>query len=156
MSKYKLNLDSVLSNIDVKDRTYFDGLTAEEKKSFAGIVMLRFMSSASGAYADFSLIAANEVNAHFHEMYEQPDLQYLLLTAAASGDRIKHQWIAGAKKPGAAILTTFISRFWPEANRMERELVLSKFDQKSFAEFVDGCGVDQEEAKKLKQSFNAR
>lgn len=83
MSKYKLDLNTVLSRIDTKDRKWFASLSAEERKSFAGIVMLRYMSSGAGAYGDYCLLASNEANKHFHEMWEHPELQYLLLTATS-------------------------------------------------------------------------
>ena len=157
MSKYKLDLATVLNAIDRKDRKFFANLSAEEKKAFGAIVMMRFTSSAVRGMEDFALIATNEVaNKHFFELYEHPELQYLLLTAASSGRNTRHPWIAGAKQPGGVLLANFISRFWPEANRMEREAILNQFDQKSFAVFVDGSGVDKEEAKKIKQSFKAR
>lgn len=158
MSKYKLSLDTVLSHVNRKDRNFFSKLSTEEKKAFAGVVMMRFISSAPSPYADYNLVAVNEIaNQHFYEMWEHPELQYLMLTASVSGDPMRHSWIPNAKKSaGNAILADFISHFWPGTNRLEREIVLSNFDQKSFDEFVDGSGVEQEEAKKLKKSFKAR
>lgn len=157
MSKYKVDLNTILKKIDSKDRKYYQSLSSEEKKSVSAIVLMRFISSSNKPYSDYSLIAVNDMaNKHFYEMKDHPELQYLLLTAASSGLPTRHNWIAGSKKNNIEPLYNLISKFWPQSNRMEKDIILSKFDANSFSDFVDGCGIDQEEAKKVKKLFKSR
>ncbi len=158
MTKYKLDLFKVL--LPTMDRHKLDAyrdFTAEEKKGFAGVVALRGLSNASEPYGDWYLIATNQIaNDHFFDIADHPELQYKLLASCGMGSPVRHEWVGGAKKGSLSALRDYISRFWPHANTMEIDIILSKFTQESFSEFVDGSGVDTEEAKKLKDSFKNR
>ena len=43
--QYKLDLMSVLQALDRGDKGFYNGLTDEEKKGYAPIVLMRYMSS---------------------------------------------------------------------------------------------------------------
>lgn len=158
MSKHKLDMfKDVLPNLDRHNLDYYAGLDEDQKKGFAGIVAMRWMSCAPGTYADWYLIATNErANMHFYEMHKHPELQWKLLASNGHGGSVRHQWIGNAKKPSNAALSDFIMRYWPEANTMEVETVLRQFTKESFADFVDGTGIDADEGKRIKKSFNDR
>ncbi len=157
MSKYKIDLGEVLSSIDLKKRDYYASLSEEERKSFSGIVMLRFLSNSSSD-ADYSLLMTNEVaNPYFYEMWEHPELQYLLLTAAASGKKKQHKWIANTKGKNLEQLWLFVEKFWGSGlSGIERDIILNSFSGSEFNEFVDGSGINAEDAKKIKQLYKNR
>lgn len=158
MPKHKLDLfRELLPALDRHDLDYYSGLDSDQKKGFAGVVAMRAMSQARGPMADWYLVATNErANVHFFEMYEHPELQYKLLASNGTGRRTSHEWIGGAKKVSEAALHDFILRYWPYANSMEVETILRQFDKKSFSDFVDGTGLDNDDAKRIKKSFEAR
>ncbi len=147
----------VLPNLDRHNLDYFSTLDEDEQKSFGGIVAMRFMSCAAGDFADWYLISTNQrANPHFYEMYRHPELQWKLLASNGHGAPVRHSWIGNVKKPNTALLSGFIMRYWPQANTMEVETILRQFTAESFSDFVDGTGVDKEEAKRVKDSFKAR
>lgn len=147
----------LLPNMDRHNLDYYSELDADQKKGFAGVVAMRFMSQASGRDADKYLIETNKrANVHFFDMYEHPELQYKLLASSGSGQRVSHAWIGNAKNPSNALLYDFILRYWSHVNSMEVETVLGQFDKASFSEFVDGTGIETNEAKRIKKSFEAR
>jgi hypothetical protein len=158
LSKHKLDMfKEVLPNLDQHNLDYYSTLDDDQKKSFAAVVALRFMSCAPGKYADWYLIATNErANVHLHDIHRHPELQWKLLASNGHGGVVRHQWVGNAKKPGDAILYDFILRYWPQANNMEVETILGQFSPETFADFVDGTGIENEEAKRLKKSFEAR
>lgn len=155
MSKHKLDLfKTVLPNMDRHNHDLYRDLSPEEKKDFQGVVAMRFLSAAPSPYADWYLIAVNHyANQHFFDIYQHPELQYKLLAACGVGERVNHSWIGTAKKPSVTALVDFISRYWPNANRMEIDVILSKFDKDTFSDFVNGTGLDPDDAKKIKKSF---
>lgn len=158
MSKHKLDMfKQVLPNLDKHNLDYFNTLDEDEQKGFAGVVAMRWMSCAPGTYGDWYLISTNQrANPRFYEMHKHPELQWKLLASNGHGGTVRHQWIGNAKRPSDAALSEFIMRFWPRANTMEVETILRQFDKESFSYFVDGTGVDSDEAKRIKKSFEAR
>ena len=158
MSKHKLDMfKDVLPNLDKHNLDYYSTLDEDEKKGFLGVVAMRWMSCAPGTYADWYLISTNErANVHFFEMHKHPELQWKMLASNGHGSGLRHQWIGNAKKPSNAALADFIMRFWPQANKMEVETILRQFTKASFNDFVDGSGIDTNEAKRIKDSFKAR
>jgi hypothetical protein len=158
LSKHKLDMfKDVLPNLDRHNLDHFETFDDDQKKGFAAVVAMRWMSCAPGHFADWYLIATNErANMHFYEMHKHPELQWKLLASNGTGQAARHQWIGNAKKPSTAALTDYIMQYWPHANTMEVETVLRQFTKESFSDFVDGTGIDAEEGKRLKKSFDAR
>lgn len=153
----KLDLfNTVLPNMDRHNHDLYTNLPPDEKKEFQGVVAMRFLSSAPEPYADWYLMAVNHyANMHFYDLYQHPDLQYRLLASCGMGEKVRHPWIGNAKNPSVVALRDFISRYWPQTNKMEADVILSKFDNDTFSDFVDGTGLDKDDAKRIKQSFKA-
>jgi hypothetical protein len=98
----KLSINNEMAVFDRKDRTFYDSLTADEKKKFSNFLMIRYGSSVQGGrdLQEFYLIATNErLNKHFFTINRHPKLQWLCATAVSPGwgDK-KHPWIAPKKK----------------------------------------------------------
>jgi hypothetical protein len=158
MSKYKLDLfKTLLPALDKHDLDAYANWTPEERKGFSGVLAMRALSDAPGDYGDWYLMAVNQIsNQRFFDLSAHPELQYKLLASCGVGHRVNHSWIGASKKGSDAALRDFISRFWPRADSLEIDIVLSRFDKKTFGEFVDGSGVDDDESKKLKKTFSDR
>jgi hypothetical protein len=156
---HKLDMfKQVLPNLDRHNLDFFSTLDEDQQKGFFGVVAMRWMSCAKGEFADWYLAATNQrANPRFFEMYRHPELQWKLLASNGHGAQVRHEWVPNqAKSASSAALNAFISRYWPQANTMEIETILRQFSRESFSEFVDGTGVDKEEAKRVKDSFKAR
>jgi hypothetical protein len=98
----KLNIGNEMRQFDLKNRSFYDELTAEEKKKFSNYLMIRWGSAVegSGDLQGFYVIACNErFNKHFFAVNKHPKLQWLMATSVSPGlGSHRHNWIAPKKK----------------------------------------------------------
>jgi hypothetical protein len=98
----KLNIANEMRVFDRKDRTFYDNLTAEERKKFSNFLMIRWGSAVEGSrdLQEFYVISCNErFNKHFFDLGKHPKLQWLLATTVSPDlGTPRHPWIAPKKK----------------------------------------------------------
>ena len=98
----KLNIANEMRQFDLKNRSFYDDLTPEEKKKFSNYLMIRWGSSVegSGDLQGFYLISCNErFNKHFFAVSRHPNLQWLMATSVSPGmGSHRHTWISPKKK----------------------------------------------------------
>ena len=98
----KLNIANEMRQFDLKNRSFYDDLTPEEKKKFSNYLMIRWGSSVegSGDLQGFYLISCNErFNKHFFAVNRHPKLQWLMATSVSPGmGSHRHTWISPKKK----------------------------------------------------------
>ena len=101
----KLTIQNEMRQFDLKNRSFYDELTDEERKKFSNYLMIRWGSAVNGSreLQEFYVIATNErLNKHFFTINRHPKLQWLCATAVSPGmGSYRHQWIAPKKKDGA-------------------------------------------------------
>lgn len=101
----KLTIQNEMRQFDLKNRSFYDELTDEERKKFSNYLMIRWGSAVNGSQElqEFYVIATNErLNKHFFTINRHPKLQWLCATAVSPGmGSYRHQWIAPKKKDGA-------------------------------------------------------
>ena len=98
----KLTIANEMKMFDRKVRSFYDDLTAEEKKKFSNYLMIRWGSAVEGSreLQEFYVIATNErLNIHFFNVSKHPKLQWLMATSVSPdlGSQ-RHPWIAPKKK----------------------------------------------------------
>lgn len=98
----KLNINNEMSELDRKNRTFYDELTDEERRRFSNYLMIRWGSAVDGGadLQEFYVIATNErMNRHFFAVNKHPKLQWLMATTISPGlGTQRHRWIAPKKK----------------------------------------------------------
>jgi hypothetical protein len=98
----RLNIANEMRMFDRKVRSFYDDLTAEEKKKFSNYLMIRWGSAVEGSreLQEFYVIACNErLNKHFFDVSKHPQLQWLMATSVSPGlGTPRHPWIAPRKK----------------------------------------------------------
>ena len=98
----KLNIANEMRMFDRKVRTFYDELTAEEKKKFSNYLMIRWGSAVEGSreLQEFYVIATNErLNKRFFDLSKHPKLQWLMATSVSPDlGTPRHNWIAPKKK----------------------------------------------------------
>jgi hypothetical protein len=98
----KLNIANEMRQFDLKNRSFYQDLTDEEKKKFSNYLMIRWGSSVegSGDLQGFYLISCNErLNKHFFAVNRHPKLQWLMATSVSPGmGSYRHTWISPKKK----------------------------------------------------------
>lgn len=101
----KLDIFKLLSEADKKNKSYYDSLTDEERKGFAALVAMRWLSVAGdGELGHYYVASVNHfVNKNFFDLSKHPKLQWLLMATASPGmGAQRHQWIGMKKKEPAS------------------------------------------------------
>ena len=127
----KLNINNEMSQLDRKNRAFYDELTPEERKKFSTYLMLRWSSAvtADAQLQSYYVMSCNEnLNMHFFDIAKHPKLQWLCATAVSPGvGTFKHQWIANKKKNAGyeSKNLKFLAQLYPTMKRDELELMAS-------------------------------
>ena len=124
----KLNIANEMRMFDRKVRTFYDDLTAEEKKKFSNYLMIRWGSSVEGSreLQEYYLISTNErLNKHFFALSKHPKLQWLCATTVSPDmGTPRHTWISPKKKEaGASAKRKVIEEMYPHAKDDEIDLL---------------------------------
>jgi len=101
----KLNIGYEMTQLDRKNRGFYDELTDEERKKFSTYLMVRWSSSvqADGDIQAYYVMSCNEnLNTNFFDISQHPKLQWLCATTVSPGlGTFRHQWISPKKKEGS-------------------------------------------------------
>ena len=133
---------------DRKDRTFYDSLTADERKKFSNFLMIRYGSSVQGGrdLQEFYLISTNErLNKHFFTINRHPKLQWLCATTVSPGmGTQRHTWIAPKKKePGAGSIKKQLSELFPHLKDDELEVLAEINTKKDIEAYVKALGREK-------------
>lgn len=98
----KLDIFEVLKNIDLRDITYFDDLTEQERKTIAPVVLMRWLS---GTRTKEQILMVNMfLNQYVFNLYNHPKLLYKLGVVSSTGPK-QYKWLKkmgrGGKYPAS-------------------------------------------------------
>lgn len=87
-----LDIFDVLNAVNRKDRTFFEQLDESQQKSFAPVVVARWMT---GTSSEMQVSLVNHaVNPYVFNLFRHRDLLYKLMVAASDGKQgRRYQWI---------------------------------------------------------------
>ena len=144
----KLNIANEMRMFDRKVRTFYDDLTAEEKKKFSNYLMIRWGSAVEGSreLQEFYVIATNErLNKHFFDVAKHPKLQWLMATAVSPGlGTHRHPWIAPKKKQsGASARRRQLAEMYPHYKDDELDVMMAITTQKDIDQYFAAAGQDR-------------
>lgn len=149
---YKLDLVSVLQAIDRKDLDFYANLSDEEKKAYAPLVLMRYMSSLTdqNRNSPYAILATNDlVNIGFWNLSKHPELQHMLLCLTGLGGKQYRPWIPLKRKKTSNKIDEWIRSHLPELDDDELMIFKSQHDSKSWASFVKSTGAGDKEIKEL-------
>ena len=143
----KLNIGNEMRQFDLKNRSFYDSLTDEERKKFSNYLMIRWGSSVegSGDLQEFYLISCNErLNKHFFAVNRHPKLQWLMATSVSPGmGSLRHTWISPKKKETAdSKHRKKIAELYPTAKEDELDLLAQLNDKKDVQTLLKDMGND--------------
>lgn len=155
---YKLDIFKVLEAIDKRDFGFYKNLSDEEKKNFAGIVAMRWLSSVSGSkdLQEYYVLAVNETaNKNFWSsgLKDHPELQYLTLARAGCGAKQRHEWIKGPTKKSSNKIYDFLKKYYPTANIEELDLFFEKNTLEDMIEIAKMLGMQDDEIKEIRKEL---
>ena len=144
----KLNIANEMKMFDRKVRTFYDDLTAEEKKKFSNYLMIRWGSSVDGSrdLQEFYVIATNErLNKHFFDLGRHPKLQGLLATTVSPDvGTPRHPWIAPRKKEaGLSAKRRALMEIFPHYKDDEIDVMAEITTQKEIDAYNREAGRDK-------------
>jgi hypothetical protein len=144
----KLNIANEMRQFDRKNRTFYDELTAEEKKKFSNYLMIRWGSSVEGSreLQEFYVISCNErLNKHFFDVSKHPKLHWLMATSVSPDlGTPRHPWIAPKKKEaGLGPKRKALMAMYPTYKDDEIDVMAAITTQKEIDAYNKAAGNDK-------------
>ena len=141
----KLSIQNEMTQLDLKNRDFYDNLTEEERKKFSNYLMIRWASSvqANRDFQEWYLLSCNErLNKHFFEINRHPKLQWLCATTVSPGlGTQRHQWIAPKKKEkGDNEIKKTLMSLLPAAKMSDIETLSKLITKKELQALLDEHG----------------
>jgi hypothetical protein len=141
----KLSIQNEMTQLDLKNRDFYDSLTEEERKKFSNYLMIRWASSvqANCDFQEWYLLSCNErLNKHFFEINRHPKLQWLCATTVSPGlGTQRHQWIAPKKKEkGDNEIKKTLMSLLPAAKMSDIETLSKLITKKELRALLDEHG----------------
>jgi uncharacterized protein (DUF2225 family) len=141
----KLSIHNEMTQLDLKNRDFYDSLTEEERKKFSNYLMIRWASSvqANQDYQEWYLLSCNErLNKHFFDINRHPKLQWLCATTVSPGmGTHRHQWIAPKKKEkGDNDVKKTLMTLMPAAKMSDIETLSKLITKKELRALLDEYG----------------
>lgn len=142
----------VLPNLDKKNYNFYDSLSEAEKKGYAPLVIMQWMSSTNGDHNFMHhkhLLDVNEfVNIDFWNLSKHPELQHKLLCLCGAGTNQRHQWIPLMKKNQNKFkCSNILKSLSPNINDDEMKLILQNTANSEFEQFLKELGYQDKELK---------
>lgn len=136
----KLNISNEMKNFDRKTRSFYDDLTADEKKKFSNYLMIRWGSAVEGSreLQEFYVIATNErLNKHFFSVSRHPKLQWLMATSVSPDlGTPRHVWIAPKKTvAGASAKRKQLQEIYPHYKDDEIDVMMKIVSDKEIKQY---------------------
>ena len=143
----KLTIANEMKMFDRKVRSFYDDLTAEEKKKFSTYLMIRWGSAVEGSreLQEFYVIATNErLNKHFFSVSKHPKLQWLMATTVSPDmGTLRHPWIAPKKKQaGLSAKRKALMAMYPHYKDDEIEVMMQIVSDKEIKQYAKDSGDD--------------
>ena len=142
----KLSIQNEMTQLDLKNRDFYDSLTEEERKKFSNYLMIRWGSSVQGVQElqEYYLLSCNErLNKNFFDINRHPKLQWLCATTVSPGmGAHRHQWIAPKKKEkGDNDVKKALMTLMPAAKMSDIETLSKLITKKQLRALLDEHGT---------------
>ena len=137
-----------MAQFDLKNRSFYDDLSDEEKRKFSAFLMIRWGSCVVGSQdlEEFYVIATNErLNKYFFNIKTagHKKLHWLLATTVSPGiGTQKHQWIPPRKKQSNSKHQKKISELFPDLKDDEVELMAQINSEKELQQYLQLHGQE--------------
>jgi len=141
----KLSIHNEMTQLDLKNRDFYDSLTEEERKKFSNYLMIRWGSSVQGVQElqEYYLLSCNErLNKNFFDINRHPKLQRLCATTVSPGmGAHRHQWISPKKKEkGDNDVKKTLMTLMPAAKMSDIETLSKLITKKELRALLDEHG----------------
>lgn len=143
----KLDIWELLGKIDSGDQTFLKTLPEEQRKGFAPIVALRWLS---GGGDENQLLNLNElVNSTVFNLYRHPDLIYSLMVTATPRKKHNYNWLKVKGKTKVTKSLDVIKRYLSVSTR-DAVAFAPLYNREHILEMSEELGDDSDFQKQLK------
>ena len=149
----RLHIGNEMRQLDLKNRDFYDDLTAEERKKFSTFLMIRWSSAVQVGNSprdknieQYYLQSCNEnLNKHFFDIGRHPKLQWLCATTVSPGQGTwQHSWIRPKKKEaGASAKRKALATMFPHYKEDELDVMMQIVTQKEIDAYHKSAGLDK-------------
>ena len=141
----KLNIANEMKQFDLKNRSFYDELTTEERKKFSNYLMIRWGSSVQGSQElqEYYVQSCNHYfNKNFFAINRHPKLQWLCATAVSPGMGVhRHQWISTKKKQAVTgTVRKQLAELYPDMRDNELDLLAKITTKQELDDHVQAHG----------------
>lgn len=147
-----INLKSVMKAIDVRDVSWYNNLSEDEKSEVNIWQLMRFASSTNSSVNNINhhyLCMINEiVNKDFNVLRKHPELQFRLLQTVGVGTPQFHPWIKPPKSEKKNKLIEFLKDHFRELNDDEINILALK-DKSYIKSYLLETGLTEKEVKEI-------
>jgi hypothetical protein len=160
--KYRLDLTRTLNALDSKQFDFYDNLDDEEKKGYAPLILMRYMSILQNGHPsrNDSVILVNDlVNVCLWSFSKYPDFLHLLLCMTGVGKpqgQWERKWISKKSTSKTKKVDEFLIGLHPGINKQELSIIKSQYDNKSFKQLLKDSGLDDQAIKIIYDDFKNR
>ncbi len=149
----KLTIANEMTQLDRKNRAFYDELTDEEKKKFSLYLMLRYASSVNSNNVDlqkyYVLSTNQQVNKHFWSLNKHPKLQWLLLTCVSPNMGLhRHEWLAYKGKTSKNPKTKLLLKIYPAMKTTDAELLADNLSDSELTAILQDYGYSDADIKR--------
>ena len=156
MTKPTINLNQMLTAIDVGNNDFYSNVDSELKKACSPDVSMRFTSTVKSnkTSQENHIENVNEFcNKHFSTVQKHGDdslLFWKLLCLSGSGKKQFHPWLKAPKgKRKRTKILDFLHECYPNYKNDEIELLNSILDKKEIKQLAKDYGMDDKDIKTL-------
>lgn len=144
MSNYKVDIFKLLKSIDLGDKTYYNSLSPDERKSIQPYVLMRYLSSTNKNTSE-NLIFVNEILNKDHAIYNEfQELYYNMLFSMFSYKyQQNHTWIAPPAQTKKNQLHETLKNIHRHYSDREIDVLISTNTKETIVEFLEDNGFDK-------------
>ena len=163
MAAEKLDLfKRVLPALDYHDLSFYNKLSAEEKKQYSPYVILRYMSSnGNGKTHERALLDTNDwVNKHFWKFssndtdgHDHKELLHLLLCLCGQQRKSFHKWIKANNKRSNKLFQLLKQRYL-YLNQQEYKILLATMTEDDIKVFCQDYAMNDDDIANYIKEFN--
>lgn len=155
---YTLDLMSTLEAADKGLKDYYDNLTDHERKAFAPLVTMRWLSAVSDQNPNqaYCVIAVNDlVNLGLFDLQKNhPELIWKLMCVAGTGKRQQHQWIPNKKSTGTTPKwDSWIRSQHGHVNDLEMQIIKQSKTSSEWLQVIEQSGASDSQIKDIKNEL---
>lgn len=146
-----LDIKRELANVDLRNYSFYDNLTDQEKKEFSPYVLMRYISNADGdrELQEWFLERTNELvnKDHWTLSKNHKALLWKLFAGCGIGSKMYHPYLKASSKEKAVKIEKLLAELYPAMKMAEIKMLAKMMTKADKDELFDKMGFDKKQRK---------